>query len=542
METDDGTFALPADFMVEPTKQQAQSAPTMLCCECGVVIEVNPAALCANCIRTKEDISEGIPKQAIIYYCRGCYRYLQPPNAWIVAELESRELLSLCLKRLKGLSKVKLIDASFVWTEPHSKRVKVKLTIQKEVMSGAILQQVFIVEYVVNHQMCEECHRREAKDTWTAVVQLRQKVKHKKTFFYLEQLIIKHRAQRDAVNIIAKSDGVDFFFSSRSHAKKLEGFLSGCSPIRSKTSERLISSDIQNATYNYKFTFSVEIAPICRGDIVCFPKQVARKHGNISPFAICDHVGSVMHFVDPFTLKQAEISAEAFFRQPFNSIATHGDLIEFVILDIELVDENHRSNKIALADATVVRARDLGVNDTQYLVRTHLGHILSAGDNAWGYDFVNGNLNDDNANKLKDSDLPEVMLVKKSFTDRSRRRRRKWKLRTMTKEVEEGALKKLEMEAAERDYESFLQDIEEDKDLRSKINIYKDPEYQAPTISEVDDEELRISMEEMLDGFDDLDIGPDPEDASPEKRARHGGTPEPEESNLKAAPLFEDNT
>lgn len=40
-------------------------------------------------------------------------------------------------------------------------------------------------------------------------------------FFYLEQLIIKHRAQRDAVNIIAKSDGVDFFFSSRSHAKKL---------------------------------------------------------------------------------------------------------------------------------------------------------------------------------------------------------------------------------------------------------------------------------------------------------------------------------
>jgi len=29
---------------------------------------------------------------------------------------------------------VHLIDASFVWTEPHSKRIKVKLVVQKEVI------------------------------------------------------------------------------------------------------------------------------------------------------------------------------------------------------------------------------------------------------------------------------------------------------------------------------------------------------------------------------------------------------------------------
>ena len=39
----------------------------------------------------------------------------------------------MCLKRLKGLNKVHLVDAGFVWTEPHSKRIKVKLTVQKEV-------------------------------------------------------------------------------------------------------------------------------------------------------------------------------------------------------------------------------------------------------------------------------------------------------------------------------------------------------------------------------------------------------------------------
>ena len=30
-------------------------------------------------------------------------------------------------------SQVKLVDAVWIWTEPHSKRLKIKLTVQKEV-------------------------------------------------------------------------------------------------------------------------------------------------------------------------------------------------------------------------------------------------------------------------------------------------------------------------------------------------------------------------------------------------------------------------
>ena len=48
---------------------------------------------------------------------------------------------------------VKLVDAGFVWTEPHSRRIKVKLTVQAEVLNGAILQQTFVVEYVVEPHM-----------------------------------------------------------------------------------------------------------------------------------------------------------------------------------------------------------------------------------------------------------------------------------------------------------------------------------------------------------------------------------------------------
>lgn len=57
-------------------------------------------------------------------------------------------------------------------------------------MNGAILQQVFVVEFVIQYQMCDDCHRVEAKDFWKAVVQVRQKVGvrglmiQKKIFFF----------------------------------------------------------------------------------------------------------------------------------------------------------------------------------------------------------------------------------------------------------------------------------------------------------------------------------------------------------------------
>jgi nonsense-mediated mRNA decay protein 3 len=72
---------------------------------------------------------------------------------------------------------VRLIDAGFIWTEPHSKRVKVKLTVQKEVAPGAILQQTFVVEFTIFNQICDDCQRIEAKDYWKALVQVRQRVR-----------------------------------------------------------------------------------------------------------------------------------------------------------------------------------------------------------------------------------------------------------------------------------------------------------------------------------------------------------------------------
>ena len=101
---------------IDPSLLQASF---VRCCICGVMTQANAANTCINCLKSQIDITEGIPKSLVIHHCRDCNRYNRPP--WTLAELESAELLALLLKNITGLKRVKLLDASFIWTEPHSK-------------------------------------------------------------------------------------------------------------------------------------------------------------------------------------------------------------------------------------------------------------------------------------------------------------------------------------------------------------------------------------------------------------------------------------
>ena len=47
-----------------------------LCCQCGSQIEPNPTNMCVACLRTQVDITEGIPKQGVLYFCRNCERFV----------------------------------------------------------------------------------------------------------------------------------------------------------------------------------------------------------------------------------------------------------------------------------------------------------------------------------------------------------------------------------------------------------------------------------------------------------------------------------
>lgn len=490
------------------------AAATVLCCNCGVPMDGSTGlVMCYDCIKLTVDITEGIPREANVSFCRNCERFLQPPGQWIRAELESRELLALCLRRLRGLNKVRLIDATFIWTEPHSRRIKVKLTVQGEAMANTIIQQSFEVEYVVIAMQCADCAKSYTVNTWKAAVQIRQKVAHKRTFLYLEQLILKHNAHVDTISIQESKDGLDFFYASKSHAVKMIDFLSAVAPIKSKKSEELVSQDIHSGTSQYKFSYSVEIVPICRDDLVILPKKLAHSMGNISRIVLCSKISNTIQFLDYNTLQIADLNPSVYWKKPFPSLTEASQLVEFIVLDVEPTGETR--GKHVLADITVARASDMGVNDKEYYVRSHLGALLHPGDSAMGYYTVNANYNSELFDEIDSNYIPDVVLVKKHYI-RKTRRNRNWKLKRMAKEHadiranEDSRQAKQEQERAEKDYELFLQELEEDEDLRQTINMYKDqpPQYYQEDEDGMDEDEDApvVNIDELLDELDDMTL------------------------------------
>ena len=527
MDVDSGHVNLPTN--------QAPTQATILCYNCGAPIDgtLSAGALCYDCLKLTTDVSEGIQREATLHTCRDCERWMQPPSQWLVAPPESRELLAICLRKLKGLNKVRVIDAGFLWTEPHSRRIKVKITVQQEAAEGTILQQTFEVEYVVAYQQCPDCAKSYTANTWRAAVQVRQKVPHKRTFLYLEQLILKHGAHKETINIKEVKDGLDFFFSQRNHAEKFVDFLTSITPVRVKKSQELISMDIHTSTKSYKFTYSCELIPVCKDDLVALPIKLARSVGNIHPLSLCYRIGTAVYLLDPNTLQTAEISTPVYWRAPFKNLADVQELVEFIVLDIEALGPT--KGRFALAEAEVARASDLGSNDTTYRVRTHLGGILHPGDSVLGYDLAGTNFNDANFEALEESGqykntLADVVLVRKHYhRKKNSSSKRNWKLKRMAKDEGELLPKKQDQQRLEDDFERFLRDVEEDEDLRNTLSLYKAQKAQQ-----------RSNRPEKMEGIEEEDsagAGMDVESTADDEEDDEGEDGVP---NIDADQLLED--
>jgi nonsense-mediated mRNA decay protein 3 len=461
----------------------------------------------------------------------------------MVCELESKELLSFCLRRVRGLNKVRLVDASFVWTEPHSRRLKLKLTVQKEVFTSTILQQGFIVEYTIQNFYCPDCHKLAADDTWNSVAQVRQKIEHKRTFYWLEQMILRHNAHVHCTQVKETPEGLDFFFQQQNHCAKFVDFLQSIVPLRYKTSKKLVGQDIRSNIYTYKHTYSVEIAPVCRDDVSCLPIKVARSMGGISPIVLVWKVSNMLHFMDPLSMQMGELNSMMYWQSPFRSIASRDRLIEYYVVNVEPINNfydththQHMPNSVSryqMAEVTVIRMdRNSGLLDpsgTEWHTRSHLGHVLKPGDTVLGYHLAGANFNDNDLEAMQQQrthQIPDVILVRKTYPASTKRRKnnRHWKLKQLDKEKEQLERKdKHKEERAQMDYEQFLQDIEEDPELRSQLKLYKVPnaeklfqqrQTQKPAEDEMvdvdqmdEDEDFpEIQLDDLLDEMKDLSI------------------------------------
>lgn len=398
----------------------------ILCCKCGIEIEPNEKNICFRCLNNETNITKDVKTTMVVETCRGCERYYAPPKGWKNFAWGSQDLLIFLLGRNKSIKGLNIIDSNFIYTEEHSQRMNVEIVIVKD---G--IQQNCVLNYVIRNMQCPDCMRTEAKQYWKAIVQLRQKPSHKRTFLWIEQLILKHKAHLSTSNIKERKDGIDFYYLDRHDALRMVEFLSSYCGTKVVSSSRLISEDDSNNTANKKFSFSVEILPFCEDDLVYLgPKNIL----GLGEFALVTKVRNTVTFLDPISLKTSKMHSKQYFgnENAFKIVMRSNIFKKFTVV--------YCNQSGLYTDATIM---DDSMNT--YDVTTHLK--LKEGDVVCGYTINDCNLSTDVTLNM------DVMLVR-VFNSINR----SWKLKT-EKEIND-------------EFRYFVDDIAKDKEMLNAVCVF----------------------------------------------------------------------
>jgi nonsense-mediated mRNA decay protein 3 len=405
------------------TLGQPGTAIQIPCCLCGTMILPNAANQCGACLAQQFDLKSVLQRgpaggEIFIYQCRRCRRYEHTDTYFCHHEPESATLLSLCLKNIpalnannhasrnKGLSSIHLVDSMWIWTEPHSMRLKLRLTIRADVGESprcVPIQQRLPVEFVVRFKQCPDCKREYTNRTWQALVQVRQKRLDgpKKGLVILETALAKNSdVRKHVLNMQTMRNGFDFYFLQAMHAQQFASYISKVAPMKIKTTQKMVSEDVKNNTANIKHTTVCDLVPLCREDLVICDKRAGKDGcgaGKLTGrMCIVNKVSSAVHLVDAAPSRNsitdafADLHPERYWKgeKHYRVIFSSERLIRFVVLDVELCEEDTHYgdldeaerilyngpqsgvSKYALADCTVARESDFGQTDETFLCTT----------------------------------------------------------------------------------------------------------------------------------------------------------------------------
>mmetsp|Transcript_35515 Transcript_35515/g.74906 ORF Transcript_35515/g.74906 Transcript_35515/m.74906 type:complete len:595 (+) Transcript_35515:216-2000(+) len=442
------------------------------CCTCGAIIAPNPSNQCASCLATV-DIGSIIRRgpgggDLIIHQCRQCRKFDRTGDGkhYLYLDPESPELMAVLLKQIPALSgknnqyvkragiqALKILDSMFIWTEPNSMRMRVMLTIKADINDVSIQQRIK-VEFIVQWKQCPNCIKESRQRTWQAIVQLRQKRDDSRKGLLILELAIARNSEirKDILSVQTKKNGFDFYFPSVDKARHFTQYLAKAAPMRTKTTQSLVSEDKTNNTANIKYTLKCDMVPLCRDDLIVVEKR-ARGAGNLSGrLCLVLKMSSMVHLVDAAPARDSDMStrctdlhSETYWKsgeeKSYRLFLSPNRLVRFVVLDVELCCEDEREryrnggsdeiestqlyhgpqsgvSKYALADVEVARESDFGVNDETFRCVTHLGHLLQVGDTVLGYDITSTVLSSEAEWSMENAFnssfvVPDVVLVRK---------------------------------------------------------------------------------------------------------------------------------
>ena len=281
-----------------------------------------------------------------------------------------------------------------------------------------------------------------------------------------------------------------------------------------------------------------------KDDLLYLPVKTARNLGNISRLVIVKSISNLIHVLDPLSGQTASFSGDVFWRDPIRPVITaaRSRMTRFVVLGKEPVILQRNTSKRAttrklrhrLANLTLAREDDLGINDKQFEERSHVGYLMKAGDVCVGYDLTETQfVDEEDAEEMRASGkLPDVIVIRKLYggvatNESNASKKRIWRLQRLDVEIADdlksARAAKSKGDADDMDEEDFMREVEADKEMRSQMNLYKSEQLEKKNAIEDEkmkedgaddndeDDDQEIKLEELLDGLV-MDGGPDEED------------------------------
>jgi len=429
-------------------------------------------------------------------------------------------------------------------------RMRVMLTLKADVNEVSIQQRIK-VEFIVRWKQCPDCIKESRERVWQAIVQLRQKRDDSRKGLLILELAIARNAEmrKGILSVQTKKNGFDFYFPSVDKARHFTQYLAKAAPMRSKTSQSLVSEDKTNNCANIKTTVVCDMVPLCRDDLIVVRKG-AKGVGNLSGrLCLVLKMSSVVHLVDASPARDSDMNTRSTELHPDNYYKGGEDktyrifqspsrLIRFVVLDVELCGEDDRDRykngggdednttqvfkgsqsgvkKYALADVEVARESDFGVNDETFRCVTHLGHLLSVGDSVLGYDITSTVLTSESDSNAFNSSfvLPDVVLVRKvkgtgGISEPSELEVKKTKVKSSASRKKERRMKKEQLNQEKLDKAAARMGLGTDKDIYFELDDFEGENALSEAAIREKMEQLDDELAEDLDAVErELAIG-----------------------------------
>ena len=83
--------------------------------------------------------------------------------------------------------------------------------------------------------------------------------------------------------------------------------------------------------YNYKYSFLIEIAPVCKDDLIVLDKATCKILGGVNPVLLCTKISSKIHLIDVLSLNMVEFDENTYWRHNFKSFIDRDCLQEFLV-------------------------------------------------------------------------------------------------------------------------------------------------------------------------------------------------------------------